>query len=69
MTMPDAFLTRDDVRRLTGRARFSAQVRALQQMRVPFRVNAAGEPIVLWQDVSGQRPAAPQREKWTPRFA
>lgn len=68
--MREAFLTRDDVRRLTGRARFSAQVRALERMRIPHRVNAAGEPIVLWVDVLGERhPAATARVKWAPRFA
>jgi hypothetical protein len=68
--MPDAFLSRDDVRRLTGRARYSAQVRALQQMKIPHRINAAGEPIVLWQDVLGERhPAVTARVKWQQRFA
>jgi hypothetical protein len=40
------FLTDEEVRRLTGKKRFRAQVKALTSMGVAFQVRPDGKPIV-----------------------
>lgn len=40
------FLTRPDVIRLTGKARYTAQRRALDGMGIPYTRAATGEPLV-----------------------
>ena len=40
------FLNDDEVKELTGKARYAAQARALSDMRIPFVLNAAKRPIV-----------------------
>lgn len=40
------FLTPDELARLTGRVRFSAQCRALDELRIPYVRAATGEPLV-----------------------
>lgn len=47
------FLSVEDMERLTGKKRRKAQVDALRQMAVPFRVNAAGWPVVAVAAVEG----------------
>lgn len=45
------FLTRDEVAELTGRMRYAAQVKVLNDLRIPFILNAANRPIVARQTV------------------
>lgn len=45
------FLTPDEVRELTGRARAQAQISALKRMRIRHRVNEIGRPVVTWAAV------------------
>lgn len=40
------FLTPDDVQRLTGKKRFSAQRRVLDGLGVPYTTAVTGEPLV-----------------------
>lgn len=63
------FLTTEDLRILTGRARRADQVAALKRMGIPFWVNAAGIPIVARAAIEG---GAVQRQDiqpatWTPK--
>ncbi len=51
--MGSVFLSDDDMAKLTGRKRRAAQVAALKAMAVPFRVNAAGWPVVPVSAVDG----------------
>lgn len=41
-----AFLSRDDVRRLTKRTYFAAQRRALERLGIRYTTAADGEPLV-----------------------
>jgi hypothetical protein len=41
-----AFLSAEDVQRLTGKVRFAAQRRALDRLRIRYRTAANGEPLV-----------------------
>lgn len=43
--MTDPFLSREIVRRITGKVRGTAQVRQLQRQGVKYLTNGAGEPI------------------------
>lgn len=47
----DDFLTTDQVRKLTGKVRLSAQRRFLRERNVPNEVNGRGELLVLWSQV------------------
>jgi hypothetical protein len=49
------FLTAADVARLTKRTRFAAQRRALDRLRIRYRVAADGEPLVRQADLD-ERP-------------
>lgn len=51
--MDSVFLSDKDIAKLTGRKRRAAQVAALKAMAVPFRVNAAGWPVVAVAAVEG----------------
>jgi hypothetical protein len=58
------FLTPDELRELTGRARPTAQAAWLREHRIRHYVNAAGRPVVAraWigaGDVPGPQPATP----------
>lgn len=68
--MSNMFLSKEDMRQLTGRAQRSPQIEALKRMGVPFYVNATGWAIVARSAVEGRAaaPAAPQPKKaWAPR--
>lgn len=49
------FLTPDDVARLTGRKRFSAQRRALDALGIRYTRAATGEPLVRADALEGGR--------------
>lgn len=65
--METFFLTDEEVGRLTGLKRKSAQVAWLRKSGIPFRVNAAGRPIICRSQLDGSntRPAVASSE-WTP---
>lgn len=68
--MSDTFLSKDDVRHLTGRAQRNSQIEALRRMGVPFFVNATGWAIVARTAIEGRAPvpsAAVQKKPWVPR--
>ena len=68
--MSDTFLSRDDVRQLTGRAHRQPQIDALRNMGVPFFVNAIGWAIVARSAVEGRIPAptaGESKKAWVPR--
>ncbi len=52
--MSRLFLTRDELVELTGKKRKSAQIRALAEMGIPYRVRPDGTPAVLRCDILGE---------------
>lgn len=52
--MTDDFLTTDQVGKLTGKVRRSAQMRNLRERSIPFDVNGSGELLVLWSVVESR---------------
>lgn len=68
--MSATFLSRDDVRLLTGRAQRNPQIETLRRMGVPFFVNATGWAIVARSAVEGRTPspaAVEPKKPWVPR--
>lgn len=59
----ETFLNPDAVIQLTGRRRKSKQIEALQQMGLPFWVNAIGEPVVALAAIEGRK-EAPREKVW-----
>lgn len=59
------WLDTDDLRRLTGRMRFTAQRRALDRMAIPYTLTADGEPLVRadYQD-HNPKPARAREPRW-----
>lgn len=55
------FLTPDELERLTGRRRFSAQRRALDVLRIPYVRAATGEPLVRQDALDGRAGSARNR--------
>ena len=55
------FLTPDDIVRLTGRSRFSAQRRALESLGIPYVRAATGEPLVRAEDLDPTQKRAKNR--------
>ena len=55
MTAPLPFLEPDAVAKLTGYRQKAKQIAQLRTMGVPFRVNAAGRPIVATSAIDGVR--------------
>jgi len=61
------FLTADDLVILTGRKRRALQIQALRSMGIPFRVNAAGRPVVCRSAVEGVAGGQQMADAWQPR--
>lgn len=63
------FLTTEEVAELTGRIRHAQQIDALKKMHVPFRINAAGRPIVTRAAIIGGQIEKPKPETkgWQPK--
>ena len=59
----NAFLSDEEVRRLTGRTFKALQCANLRQIDVPFFVNAAGRPVVARSAVEG-RNVGPASKVW-----
>ncbi len=49
------FLDKADIKKLTGKTHKSCQVEILRNMGIPFRINAANEPIVTISAVEGRK--------------
>ncbi|NMG70329.1 DUF4224 domain-containing protein [Parazoarcus communis] len=63
----DLFLDDEELVRLTGRRRKSAQLRALRAMRIAHLENAAGEPVVPRSAIDGnRRDAHAKPAEWSP---
>jgi hypothetical protein len=61
------FLTRAQIRELTGAATRAKQIDVLKRNGVPFIVNAAGWPVVTVSAVEGRRgPEAVATAGWHP---
>nr|DAY43342.1 MAG TPA: protein of unknown function (DUF4224) [Caudoviricetes sp.] len=64
------FMSREELAELTGKVRFSAQAKVLQDLRIPFILNAANRPIVARAaverilGVSVSTTAAPPMRTW-----
>lgn len=67
--MEPLFLNDDQLRELTGRKVRRCQIESLRQMGIPFRINAAGRPVVCRSAVEGGKSAATSTTDsgWTPR--
>lgn len=64
--MSSTFLSRDEIKDLTGRSYLRLQIAALAKMGIPFFVNDVGRPVVARSNVekrSGPLPQAPKK-KW-----
>ncbi|STZ77385.1 DUF4224 domain-containing protein [Bergeriella denitrificans] len=63
-----AFLTREELKELTGRSHPRRQIEVLKQNRIPFTTTAAGRPVVAWETLYGKRTKAPavQEPTWQP---
>lgn len=57
------FLPAEDIAVLTGRKTKSKQIEALRTMRIPFWVNAIGQPVVTLAAVEGRK-EAPTDKVW-----
>ena len=44
--MSSIYLTKNEIEEITHRSRFSAQIRALASMGIPYRVRPDGTPLV-----------------------
>ena len=57
--MPDPFLPRDTVRRLTCRVKPTAQCRMLDKMEIPYVLDGEGHPLVRGVPAPGGTKAVP----------
>nr|VFK14564.1 MAG: protein of unknown function (DUF4224) [Candidatus Kentron sp. LFY] len=51
ISMTSGFLNESELRRLTGKVRYTAQIRALRWMGIEHRIRPDGRPIVLRSQV------------------
>lgn len=72
----DMFLTDDEIIRLTGKTRWSAQCRELQNRGWVLDVQTSGRPVVSRAHAEaklgggwGKIPSEPSHKKWTPDFS
>lgn len=63
----DLFLTPAEIKKLTGRSFHRLQIAQLEDMRIPFHVNALGEPVVVRANLTGSVAPKPQPQGWKPR--
>ncbi|QRX80816.1 DUF4224 domain-containing protein [Glaciimonas sp. PAMC28666] len=59
------FLSESEITTLTGRKMKGHQVRALQQMGLPFFVNAVGRPVIARSTIEGGK-QEPVKRGWVP---
>ena len=70
--MSDTFLTREEVRELTGRQKYAAQARALRAMGIEFRHRADGTLAVLRGHIENAMGATSRKERateWQPNWS
>lgn len=60
------FVDDEDMVKLTGYQHARKQIEQLKIMGVPFRINAAGLPVVAISAIEGTRQPAPPRLKVVP---
>ncbi len=65
--MAETFLTREELKELTGRCQKSLQIEQLIKMNVAFRINAAGRPVVTREEIAGKKRSHVKDEKWESR--
>lgn len=58
------FLTKEQIKRLTGCTYKRLQIGALRKMGIPYFVNAVGEPIVVSAVLEGRKEAV--NDEWQP---
>lgn len=63
------FLTDDELRRLTGRARKAQQADELRRMGIAHWINARGQPVVARAAIEGAKSATADKTPptWEPR--
>lgn len=65
--MTPLFLSEEELEQLTGRKRCREQCKALTEMGITWKVNAAGDLIVgrkhVEQALSGEMPRQPERKR------
>jgi Domain of unknown function (DUF4224) len=60
-----AFLSPDELHRVTGKRRYSAQRRVLDQMKIAYRAAASGEPLVRADTLDADGKPQPRAEpRW-----
>ncbi len=65
--MEPFFLTDSEIAQLTGLKRKTAQVNWLRQSGIPFRVNAAGRPVICRSALDGgNRTPISSASEWKP---
>lgn len=63
--MSDAFLTPQEVHRLTGNKRHKAQAARLKELGYRFILAGTGEPLVRWSDLDESgKPAQRRGHRW-----
>jgi hypothetical protein len=62
------FLTAQEIQTLTGRRRYSAQVRWLREKGYKFDVNGLGEPVVAVAEVNRKLVGAQSTRKQEPNW-
>lgn len=64
------FLTKDEVKDLTGYSQQSKQIAQLKAQRIPFHISHSGHPKVartVWE--GGKAPVAKKATTWSPSWA
>jgi Domain of unknown function (DUF4224) len=61
------FLAPEDIERLTGRKRYSAQIRWLSTHRYKFDVNGLGMPVVATAEVNRKLVGGSSKTRTTPK--
>lgn len=64
--MLSMFLSREDLKHLTGYSLKNKQIEQLRKMHVAFRINACGEAVVTRLAVEGQPELKKLNTGWTP---
>lgn len=61
---PGMFLTRDELKQLTGTADRRRQAECLRANRIPFSLDVFNRPVVTRSAIEGHKPAAEAPQKW-----
>lgn len=63
--MTDRLLTAEELHRLTGKVRYTAQRKELDRLKVPYRRAASGEPLVRLSALDAEgKPKQPAGHRW-----